>query len=84
MRKEIIKKGYFVQITFNKKSIVQISSNVFWSIPETIENKYNLPNKQFESWAFSEMKKKYISRKNRSKKWIEKRKEIFIKYWINH
>ncbi len=82
MRKEIIKKGFYVQITFNKKNIVQITSNVFWPIPVSIENKKNLPNHEFEKWAYIEMEKKYNKRKEKAEKWEKKREEIFKKYWI--
>jgi len=81
MRKEIIRKGYYVQITFNKKNITQITSNVFWTIPVNIENKNNLPNKEFEKRAYKEMEKKYVARKERGEKWIKTRREIYKKYW---
>ena len=58
MRKEIIKKGHFVNISFRKNKIVSIGSDLFSTVPIYIENKKSLGNKEFERVAREEMKKR--------------------------
>jgi len=82
MRKEIIKQGFLVKMTFNKWKLTCIESNIFWPIPVIIENTKKMETAEFEYRAMDEMKRKYNIRKRKTEKWRKKREEIFKKYWI--
>lgn len=83
MRKKAIADWFYVNIIFNKKNITQVTSNVFWRINTTIENKNDMTTEEFLGWSYWEMKKKTISRQKKANEGQEKRKLIYKKYWLD-